>query len=282
MVAKAAFPRGCMAMRLRDSLGPIFDDARFAHLFPRRGRPAEAPWRLAVGTLLQFAENLSDRQAADAVRVRLDWKYLLALPLADLGFDSTVLCEFWTRLVAGHAEHELLDAVLAVAVAHKLVTAGGKVRTDSTHVLAAMRVRVRVDCATEALRQALDAVAAAEPRWLLAHALPHWAEHYAGHGDWGHVARARATREGRACQLGTDGHHVLAAVWAGGAPDGLRELEEVEVMRRIWVQQFYLDGQGGPIGRRLVGVDDLRLLPVFQAVQRLAQEALGCRGVPGG
>lgn len=120
-VARAAFPRGCLLMDVRDSLGSIFDDLRFARLFSTRGRPAETPWRLALVTLLQFVENLSDRDAADAVRARLDWRYLLALPLDDPGFDSTVLCEFRTRLVAGRAEHELLDAVLAVAVARRLV-----------------------------------------------------------------------------------------------------------------------------------------------------------------
>ena len=90
-VARLAFPRGNLLLSLRDKLGPVFDNSRFAHLFPAKGQPAEAPWRLALVTLLQFAEDLSDRQAADAVRSRIDWKYLLGLPLADPGFDSTVL-----------------------------------------------------------------------------------------------------------------------------------------------------------------------------------------------
>ena len=77
MIARAAFPRGSILISLRDELGPVFEDRRFAHLFPTRGRPAEAPWRLAMVTLLQFAEGLSDRQGADAVRSRIDWKYLL-------------------------------------------------------------------------------------------------------------------------------------------------------------------------------------------------------------
>ena len=143
-VARAAFPRGCLLMDVRDSLGSVFDDTRFARLFSTRGRPAEAPWRLALVTLLQFAENLSDRDAADAVRARLDWKYLLALALDDPGFDSTVLCEFRARLVDGHAEHELLDALLAVAVARRLVRPQGRQRTDSTHVLAAVKMRSRI------------------------------------------------------------------------------------------------------------------------------------------
>jgi len=76
-VARAAFPRGSAWLRLRDDLGTIYQDETFASLFPTHGRPAEAPWRLALVTVLQFAEGLSDRQAADAVRARLDWKYLL-------------------------------------------------------------------------------------------------------------------------------------------------------------------------------------------------------------
>jgi transposase-like protein DUF772 len=77
-------------MRLRDELGPIYRDEMFAPLFSQRGRPAETPWRLALVSVMQFAERLSDRRAADAVRARIDWKYALGLPLDDPGFDSTV------------------------------------------------------------------------------------------------------------------------------------------------------------------------------------------------
>ena len=62
--ARASFPKGTLAMHLRDALGPIYQDADFAQLFPRRGRAAEAPWRRAVGTVFHALENLSDRQAA--------------------------------------------------------------------------------------------------------------------------------------------------------------------------------------------------------------------------
>src|SRR5215217_3013966 len=102
-VAIAAFPKGNPYLRLRDELGTIFEDADFADLFSHRGRPVITPWRLALVTVLQFREGLPDRQAADAVRARIDWKYLLGLPLADAGFDSTVLSEFRSRLVAGAA-----------------------------------------------------------------------------------------------------------------------------------------------------------------------------------
>ena len=123
-------------------------------------------------------EGLPDRQAADAVRSRIDWKYLLALPLTDPGFDSTVLCEFRARLVAGGAAHHLFDAVLEIAVARKLVRAKRRQRTDSTHVLAAVRALNRVACVRETMRHALEGLAIVAPDWLSAHAPHAWAERY--------------------------------------------------------------------------------------------------------
>lgn len=99
-VARAAFPNGTLCLQIFDQLGTIFRDHDFADLFPQRGQPAQAPFRLALVTLLQFAEGLADRAAADAVRARIDWKYLLCLELDDPGFDYSVLCEFRTRLLA--------------------------------------------------------------------------------------------------------------------------------------------------------------------------------------
>src|SRR5712692_4161810 len=107
-VARAAFRRGNPYMQVADRLGTIYHDAQFTALFPRRGQPAETPARLALATVLQFAEGLSDRQAAEAVRSRIDWKYVLGLELTDPGFDHTVLSEFRTRLVTGEAEVLLL------------------------------------------------------------------------------------------------------------------------------------------------------------------------------
>jgi hypothetical protein len=100
-VARAAFPKGNAYLRMHDELGRLYADRDFAALFPTRGQPALAPAQLALVTLMQFAENLSDRQAADAVRARIDWKYALCLELEDPGFDASVLCEFRARLLAG-------------------------------------------------------------------------------------------------------------------------------------------------------------------------------------
>jgi transposase len=178
------------------------------------------------------------------VRSRIDWKYLLGLPLADPGFDSTVLSEFRTRLVTGAAETLLLDAVLEIAAAHRLLKAGGRQRTDATHVLAAARAMNRTECVHETLRHALEVLALAAPEWLLSQVLPHWAEAYEARAFDDRLPRSGAKRAAWVQQIGEDGHHLLAALTAPGTPDWLRHLPAAEMLRQVWVQQFYLaDGQ---------------------------------------
>src|SRR5712664_896752 len=111
-VARAAYPKGNISMQMRDVMGLIYQDKSFAHLFPHNGRPVEAPWRLALIPIMQFVEELPDRQAADAVRGRIDWKYALGLELTDEGFDASVLSEFRRRLVAHQASESLLDVLM--------------------------------------------------------------------------------------------------------------------------------------------------------------------------
>ena len=149
-------------------------DADFADLYPKLGQPAYVPWRLALVALMQFREGLSDRQAADAVRGRIDWKYLLALDLADAGFDFSVLCEFRARLLQHGATERLLDA----AREGGLLKARGRSRTDSTHVLAAVRNLNRLELAGETLRAALNAQAVVAPDWLRAIAPADWHKRY--------------------------------------------------------------------------------------------------------
>src|ERR1700758_4854772 len=134
-IAQAAFPKGTLCMQMRDTLGPLCEDEQFAALFSSTGQPAEAPARLALVLVLQFVEGLSDRQAADAVRGRIDWKYALALELTDAGFDASVLSEFRSRLVAHQACGRLLEVLVEQFKERGLITARGKQRNASTHVL---------------------------------------------------------------------------------------------------------------------------------------------------
>src|SRR5215213_7258042 len=210
-VARAAFPKGHPFMRMRDEFGAIYEDAAFAHLFPARGQPAAAPWRLALVSIFQFAENLSDRQAADAVRGRIDWKYALSLELTDPGFDASVLCEFRARLLAGGAEGLLLNALLERFRQRGLLRARGRQRTDSTHVLAAVRALNRLELVTETMRHALEVLAAVAPAWLRTHAAAEWVARYGRRAEEGRLPTKRGERQALAATIGADGTALLTA-----------------------------------------------------------------------
>jgi transposase len=237
-VARAAFPRGNLYMQIADHLGALYYDAQFTALFPTRGQPAEAPARLALVTVLQFAEGLSDRQAADAVRSRIDWKYVLGLDLTDAGFHHTVLSEFRTRLVTGEAELLLLDALLTVARTQGLLKARGRQRTDSTHVLAAIRVLNRLERVGETLRAALNSLAVVVPTWVEALAPPEWYERYAHRVENYQMPKTDAARKALAAVIGADGQVLLQALDAAGTLPWLREIPAVQTLRRVWAEQY--------------------------------------------
>ena len=127
---------------------------------------------------MQFAEELSDVQAADAVRARIDWKYALALDLTDPGFDASVLSEVRQRLITGHAELLLFETMLTLFRDQGLLKAKGRQRTDSTHVLAAIQTLNRLECVGETLRHALNVLASAAPAWLQSWVPAVWFDRY--------------------------------------------------------------------------------------------------------
>ena len=237
-VARAAFPKGNLYLQMRDEFGSLFEDPQFAALFPNCGQPAAAPWRLALVTLLQFAENLSDRRAADAVRGRIDWKYLLGLELADPGFDASVLCEFRARLVTGDAERLLFETLLERFRERKLLKARGRQRTDSTHVLAAVRAMNRLEGVGETLRHALNVLATVAPEWLRQQCLPEWGERYGRRLDDERLPKEEAERQRLAETIGSDGFHLLKAVYDPTTPAWVRHLPAVEGLRQVWLQQY--------------------------------------------
>jgi transposase len=177
-VAHPAFPKGNRYLRVADELDTLFTDEAFMGLFAAHGQPAFPPWRLALVTLLQCAEGLADHQAAEAVRSRIDWKYLRRLERTDSGCDASVLSEFRGRLIAGAAESRLFDTLLTWCRSRQLVKARGTQRTDATHVLAAIRTLHRRERVLETLRAALNQLSAADATWVHRHVPVAWYERY--------------------------------------------------------------------------------------------------------
>jgi transposase len=237
-VAHAAFPKGHPYLTFRDALGTIFQDEDFTALFPAWGHPGLPPWRLALVTILQFRENLADRQAAAAVRARIDWKYLRSLELTDPGFDFSVLSAFRDRLLAGSAEELLLDKLLERCRALGLLTARGQQRTDSTHVLAAVRVLNRLELVAETLRAALNALATVAPAWLQAVSPLAWSERYSRRIEESRLPKAQAAREAYAHTVGEDGFVLLDALDAPDVPEGLRQLPSIAALRQTWQRHY--------------------------------------------
>jgi len=210
-VAHAVFPRGNVLMQLRDALGSIYTDEQFAELFPTHGQPAEAPWRLALVTVFQFMEHLTDRQAANAVRSRLDWKYALSLELTDPGFDHTVLSEFRSRLVQGHAEERLLDLFLEQCREGGWLKVRGRQRTDSTHVLAKIRALNRVLCVAQTMVYVLNVLSEVAPEWVRAYVPVEWVERYGERLEHEQLPKEEDERKQYANQVGADGWTLLHA-----------------------------------------------------------------------
>jgi len=238
-VARAAFPKGNGYMQMRDELGNIYSDDGFADLYPQDGQPAVRPWRLALVTVMQFAENLSDRQAADAVRDRIAWKYALSLKLTDPGFDYSVLSEFRQRLLAHDAGQRLLDEMLAVFKTKGYVKAGGQQRSDSTHVLAAVRELNRLENVGTTLRHALNSLAIVAPDWLEAQVSVDWFDRYGPRFEQYRLPKRRSEQLELAETIGQDGLHILTAINTAADRPWLRDIPAVETLRQVWVQQFW-------------------------------------------
>ncbi len=228
-----------LAVQVRDRLGQWLEDEQFADAFGIRDRPGWSPSRLALVTVLQRAEKLTGRQAAEAVRTRIDWQYLLGLPLDDPGFDHTVLAGFRARVADGGLEQVALDALLARLAAEGLVKAGGKQRADSTHVVAAVAALNRLELAGESVRAALEALTAAHPDWLEQRiCVADWARRYGTPMTSWRPPQSEAKREELAIAYARDGYALLEAVYHPSSPPWLRELPAIDVLRRVLLQNY--------------------------------------------
>lgn len=245
-VARAILPKGNTVIHMRDELGTFFRDEDFLDLFSEKGQPAESAWRLALVMVMQYMEGLTDRQTADAVRTRIDWKYALSLEITDPGFNFSVLSEFRSRLLINQAERRLFDVMLFQFRERGWVKERGKQRTDSTHVLAAIRAVNRLECVGETMRHALNVLAEVAPDWLIEHMHPEWAKRYQSRFSDFRLPKEEKTRTELAEQIGADGRDLLEKVSTSSTHCWLREIPAIEILRRIWLQQYHASEQGTP------------------------------------
>jgi transposase len=239
---------------VRDQLGEWLRDEQFTGAYGKRGKPGWPPGRLALVTIFQMAEDLTDRQAAEAVRTRIDWKYALGLGLADPGFDDSVLSEFRGRVVAGGLDQVVLDTLLERLAADGLVAAGGKMRTDSTHVISAVRDLNRLELAGESVRACLEALAVAAPQVVAQLLDDSWGKRYAARIDTWRMPASTTKKDQLALAYGRDGRTLLKAVYAAAGSDPdlafLVRLHQVEVLRVVLVQNYLT--VAGEQGREVV------------------------------
>ncbi|GHO63602.1 hypothetical protein KSC_111110 [Ktedonobacter sp. SOSP1-52] len=245
-IAQAILPKGNICIHMRDALGTFFRDEDFLDLFSNKGQPAISAWRLALVMVMQYAEGLTDRQAADAVKTRIDWKYALSLEIKDPGFDFSVLSEFRGRLLANQAERRLFDLMLSQFRERGWVKARGKQRTDSTHILAAIRAVNRLECVGETMRHVLNILAEVAPDWLLERVQPEWEKRYRSRFSDFRLPKDEKARQELSEQIGADGRRLLESIWGSTTHAWLQELPAVEILRRIWIQQYHACEQGTP------------------------------------
>jgi IS5 family transposase len=249
---------------VRDKLGEWLSDEQFVGAYGVRGKPGWSPSRLALVTIFQKAEDLTDRQAAECVRTRIDWKYALGLDLADPGFDHSILSEFRARVAAGGLDQVVLDTLLERLAADGLVGAGATMRTDSTHVISAVRDLNRLGLAGESVRACLEQLVVAAPQLVAQLLDDSWGTRYAARVDTWRMPAAMAGQHELALAYGRDGHTLLTAVYAAAASDPdlafLARLRQVEVLRVVLVQNYLTvtDEQGREvITRREAEVEGL-------------------------
>jgi transposase len=235
-----------------DELFEKLDERDFADLYSPEGKPGISPVILAFVTVFQFMEKLPDRQAAESLRMRMDWKYALHLPLEYGGFDFSVLSEFRDRLIAGQAEGRVFETLVEQIRGMGLIQERGKQRTDSIAMLTKVRRLSRLELVVETLRLAVGGVVKAEREWSEKILPPSWEDKYGER----FVMQRYNEKEWKEYEtnIGDDGQWLLKRLEDGGAPAGLKDLAEVQILRTVWAQQFR-EAQGKMVYQELKTYD---------------------------
>jgi transposase len=243
-IAEASLGKKNPYLIFRDEIGVIYEEDSFKEMFIRLGQPSISPALLAMITVMQFAEGLTDRQAAQAVGSRIDWKYCLGLEIRATGISHSALSEFRERLLKNGEEVKLLDEMLKKLDEKGWLKNKKKQRTDATHVLGAIRQLNSLESVGETLRAALNQLAQLEPEWLVAQVTEDWFKLYGARLESYRLPSEKTEQAKLKQRIGEDGVHLLKAVDSPTAPSYLKQLPQVLILRQVWRQRFYQDEQG--------------------------------------
>jgi transposase len=243
-IALAVFKKGNIYLKIAEQLGQLYEDKEWLDLYKHDGGQSSiSPARLALITIFQFMEGLTDRQAADAVRARIDWKYVLGLELTDEGFDFTVLSEWRKRLIESQKTERLLEILLAHLKSINFLKERGKQRTDSSHVLAAIRKLNRIECVGETIRKVLNDLTLLAPEWLKHKVTQDWFDMYSLKFEKYRFPKNEVEKEELAIRIGEDGYYLLEILLAPETPKYIQKIESIEILRQVWLQQYYRQGE---------------------------------------
>ena len=248
-IGERLFDKTTLPRQLGDEYSDVLPDEEFRSMYSNLGQPAYSPARLTVVSLLQANEHLPDRAAAYMVRARMDWKYALHLPLNDLGFDPSILCEYRERVIRNERERMVFDRFLERLQENGWLKGRKKQRTDSLAIFGAIRELNRLELVMETLRLALEGIVQCEPEWFAEHVPDAWVDRYA---EWTQAerivkergAKGAAKTQALLIRTGRDGFTLLDALAAESTPADLWELESVTVMETVWLQQYQRVPQG--------------------------------------
>ncbi len=235
--AKSVFNIENLYLAIGDRLDRLFDHINWDDLYAIDAKPAHNLFILAMVTIFQYAEDLPDHQAAEAIRTRMDWKYALHLSLDYPGFAPEELTEFRQRLLMDASAQRVFRHMLTRLGKLGLLGSREKREVDVTTVLKSLDALSRVERVAQAMTQALEALASAEPTWLRAVSLPHWYERYDPTLGALRLPHSLKEQEAMAQAIGADICHLLEVSAATDAPT-MAPLPELQALRRIWHQEF--------------------------------------------
>jgi hypothetical protein len=235
-IVMEAIPGTSAYRTIGDEIEQLLADIELARLDPSGMRSAPTLGALALVTIFQFAENLPDRRAAEAIRTRRDWKYALPLARTYPGLDYHLLSEFRQLLCREPAARQVFQQVLDRVAETDLLRSTDRQLLTAGEVLAAVCRVSRLEQLIEAMCMSLEAMAALEPESLRTIALPHWYERYSQLQAARDLPRSQEEQTSLAQAIGADAMYLLEAI--AGAGDDLISLPETRILQQVWHRQF--------------------------------------------